>query len=401
MKKNLTAFALTAALLAAALTGCGSGEPAATAPATEPPHTHAALEGWDRNGTEHWHNCECGEKLDAAAHSLDDMNTCTVCGSEVIDWGDGTFDVYNHDENGNIVRGSSFSKGGELLQEYVYEREYDADGNPIWEKVFTDGVLTSEAGYTTDENGTWQTGYTDYYEDGGKSVVEYNFEGEITHYQSYDADGALEHESFSEFAYDEDGNIYEASCTDVYASGEKWYAEYNQHEDITLRQAWEADGTLRYTETYEYGYDEDGEESWRKEYEDGRLVYEILNYVTVIVEDGWSRFPENTVEYFENGTWMAIHYNEDYEEDRKTWYNAEGKQVYEVTMTYEYDDEGYVTRMLTWEGDTVIMESEYKKNSYGWTYLALETEFRPDGTTLVREYDENEEIISETEYGKG
>lgn len=46
------------------------------------------------------------------------------------------------------------------------------------------------------------------------------------------------------------------------------------------------------------------------------------------------------------------------------------------------------------------MESQYAINSDGWTYLAMETEYRPDGTTMVREYDENEELISETEHGK-
>jgi len=393
MKKKLTALICTLAVIAPA--GCSSPEPAA------PVHTHAPLEGWDRNATEHWHNCECGEKLDTAAHELDDLSSCTVCGSEIIDWGDGTFDVYNYDENGSTVRGSSFSRGGELLQEYIYEREYDAEGNPVTEKVFTDGVLTSEVGYTTDENGTWQTGYTDYYEDGGKTVVEYDFEGNITHAQHYNADGTMASESFSEYAYDDNGNSYEASCTEVDADGSKWLAEYNQYEDVTLRQAWDADGTLRYTETFEYGYNEEGKEDWRKEYQDGRLVYEILNYVTVIEEDGWSRFPENTVEYFENGTKMALHYNSEGNDDRKIWYDVEGNVVYEVTMTYEYDAEGNLVRMLTWEGETVIMDSEYQMDSDGWTYLALETELRPDGTKLVREYDENGEILSETEYGKG
>jgi len=396
MKKRLFSVALTAVMLVAALTGCSAGEPAAAA------HTHAPLGGWDRNATDHWYNCECGEKLDAAAHTLDDMSFCAVCGSEILDWGDGTFDVYNYDETGATIRGSSFSKGGELLQEYIYEREYDAEGNPVLEKVFVDGVLSSEVGYTTDENGTWQTGYTDYYEDGRKVIVEYNVDGEITHSQHYDADGVMELESFTEYAYTDDGESYAAKCTEITSDGEKWYVEYNQHDDVILHRKWAPDGTLNYDESYEYGYDEEGKRAWIKEYHDNILTYEVLNYAVVYDADGgYMRYPENTVEYFENGTKMAIFYGPDAEEGRKTWYDAEGNVVHELAFTHEYDDEGKRTRTLTYDGDMLIMEGVYELDSDGWTYLAMETEFRPDGTKLVRKYNENEEIISETEYGKG
>lgn len=394
MKKKLTA--LICALAVFALTGCSGGQSAA------PAHTHAPLEGWDRNATEHWHNCECGEKLDAAAHTLDDMSACTVCGSEILDWGDGTFNVYNYDETGATTRDSSFSKGGELLMEYVYEREYDAEGNPVSEKVFVDGALTTEAGYTTDENGTWQTGYTDYYEDGSKIIAEYNVDGNITHSQHFNADGVMESESFSEYAYTDDGDSYEAKYTEVAADGEKWYAEYNQQGDVILRKNWAPDGTLNYAEAYEYGYDEDGERMWTKEYHDDMLTYEVLNYAVVYDADGgYTRYPENTVEYFENGTKMAIFHGPDAQEAIKTWYDAQGNVVHELTFTHEYDDDGNRTRTLTYDGEDLVMETEYKYGSDGWTYLALETEFRPDGTKFVREYDENGEIISETEYGKG
>ena len=269
------------------------------------------------------------------------------------------------------------------------------------EKVFTDGVLSSEIGYTTDENGTWQTGYTDYYEDGGKTVVEYDFMGNITHAQHYNADGTMASESFSEYAYDDNGDSYEVRCTEIDADGSKWLAEYNQYEDVTLRQAWEPDGTVKYIETFEYDYNEDGDRLWVKEYQNGTLIYEILGYAEVTDADGWYRFPETTVDYYENGTKLVTFHGIDSEPAIKTWYNAAGEVVHELTFTYEYDNEGHRTRMLTYDEEELIMESVYKLDSSGWTYLALETEFRPDGTKLVREYDENEEIISETEYGKG
>lgn len=392
MKKKLFFSALTAAMVMAAVTGCASGEPA---------HTHAPQDGWDRNGTEHWQNCACGEKLESAAHTLDDAGVCSVCGSEVLDWGDGTIDVYNYDDAGNYTHQSSFSKGGELLQEYIYEREYDADGNLTLEKVLLDGVLAEEYLYTTDENGTWQSGYVIHYDDGSKTVGGYDVEGNIILTQAYDAAGELEHEARSEFAVSDSGVSYEANCTELYADGTKVYAEYTQYGDHTLREFYAADGTLESSESCEYGYNSEGQRTWVREYENGVLTYEILNYAECSGSDGsWWRYPENTVEYFENGTKMATFYGPDTEAARKTWYNAEGSVVHELTFTTEYTEEGYLNRILTYDGDTLVMESQYAINSDGWTYLAMETEYRPDGTTMVREYDENEELISETEHGK-
>ncbi|MBR9946181.1 hypothetical protein KE530_06970 [Clostridiaceae bacterium Marseille-Q4145] len=41
----------------------------ATIPATGSDHTHSYGEDWKYNDTDHWHECECGDKADVAAHS--------------------------------------------------------------------------------------------------------------------------------------------------------------------------------------------------------------------------------------------------------------------------------------------------------------------------------------------
>ncbi len=48
---------------------------------TPPVHTHSYSSEWSKNDTEHWHECECGEKADKAAHSYDENGKC-VCGAE-------------------------------------------------------------------------------------------------------------------------------------------------------------------------------------------------------------------------------------------------------------------------------------------------------------------------------
>jgi hypothetical protein len=51
------------------LTGCDNG--------TTPSHTHNYGTAWSSNGTQHWHECSCGDKKDAVKHS---GTPCTVCG---------------------------------------------------------------------------------------------------------------------------------------------------------------------------------------------------------------------------------------------------------------------------------------------------------------------------------
>ena len=68
----------------------------ATIPATGSTHTHSYGTNWKYDDTNHWHECECGDKADTAAHSLqwviDKAATkeatgikheeCTVCGAK-------------------------------------------------------------------------------------------------------------------------------------------------------------------------------------------------------------------------------------------------------------------------------------------------------------------------------
>ena len=65
-------------------------------PATGSTHTHSYSTDWKYDGTNHWHECECGDKADTAAHSfqwvIDKAATkeatgskheeCTVCGAK-------------------------------------------------------------------------------------------------------------------------------------------------------------------------------------------------------------------------------------------------------------------------------------------------------------------------------
>lgn len=314
MKKIIISGILTMALLA----GCGNQDT----------HSHTPGETWDWNGTEHWKTCECGEKVDAAAHAAGEDLICTGCGVELWDLGDGGVDTYSHDEYGNLLRYASFDAEGNILSEYRYEYQYDDAGNILLSKSYADGVLQSEDSYTMGSEG-WMVPVKGvmYMDDGSTTINEYDEYGNIILVQSFDTDGNLTFDSRSEYAQDDNGGFYEARATEVYDDGVKIVAEYNSWGDITRRERYNADGTLEGEDVWEYGYDETGNEQWRKEYVDGSLTYEIVSYAEVSGEDYTMRYPDQVIQHHEDGTYTVIHLDENDEIIERHDYDADGNEI--------------------------------------------------------------------------
>ena len=124
-------------LCMAVLVSCGKEAPA---PVEEVPeaktelveeHVHEA-ETWERNLSEHWQICGCGEAFGLEAHDLGDDVVCTVCGSEIWDFGDGTGSVCDYDEAGECIRWTEYDVDGNVTFDERSEIEYDADGNKVY-----------------------------------------------------------------------------------------------------------------------------------------------------------------------------------------------------------------------------------------------------------------------------
>lgn len=382
--KKALAAALSCVLTLTALAACS------------PAHTHSPTAQWDRDGKEHWHLCECGEKLDLAAHTLDENFLCSVCGCEVIDFGDGIV-VYDYSEFGDLTRYTSYDADGAVLSDTHWESEYDADGNMLHQSYYENGVLLADDEYAISSDGqNYLAKSTSYQEDGAYDVTEYDTGGNITSAIGYDAEGTVTMELHSEYAYTADGESYESKATTIF-DGETYISEYNEYNDIVTRTKYVGD-VLEYAERYEREYNADGDPLWEKIYRNDRLVFEIVGYASGSDEESYWRYPEQSIEYYEDGGKLVSEYGENTHISKETLFNADGSVFSVRSYVYETDENGNWSRIRVYENDRLVTDTEYAPDGSGWSYKAKVTEFLEDGSKTVYEYDQNEELLRETRY---
>ena len=382
-KKNII---ISAVLAAAMLAGCGA-QPSADG------HTHTAQGGWDFNGQEHWNTCECGEKMDAAAHKLGDDMVCSGCGAEVWLMDDGSADVYSYDQYGNTQRYAYFDAEGNMVSESRYENEYDDAGNLLSARFYSDGVLQNEDTYV-ENNGEFILAKSTMYYDGGCTVNEYDKYGNMVHMSDTDEAGNVEAESWYEYTMDADGGFYESKYTERLPEGGKLEAQYNPMGDIIVRVWYDEAGNETRVDTWEYEYNEEGQDDWQKQYTDGVLVYEITGYGEYNGSDFSMRYPECIIEYYEDGTRLEQKYGSNGEVETETSYSAGGDVVEVLTYTYETYEDGNWKAIQVFNGDKLVQDKQYARTADdSGSYLETETVYNEDGTTTVTTYDEEGNVI--------
>ena len=119
-----------------------------------PPHTHSYGD-WQKDETNHWRECACGEKADSAAHSYDNDTdtTCNVCGSvrTVITggqdekWTQGSANELIFTSNAPLSEFISVTIDGQVVDEKNYVKE---EGSTII-KLKADYLSTLSAGNHT------------------------------------------------------------------------------------------------------------------------------------------------------------------------------------------------------------------------------------------------------------
>ena len=69
------------------------------------------------------------------------------------------------------------------------------------------------------------------------------------------------------------------------------------------------------------------------------------------------------------------------------------------TYEYTYDENHHRTNTKLYENGRFATETEFAYSTDGWTYMWRVTVYNEDGSRTVYEYDENEALVSTTEYG--
>lgn len=288
---------LTCAVIAAVLYGCGDSR------------THQVADTWETDLTHHWKSCaDCGETVENDAHTLNEDNRCTVCGAQIVDWGD-TKSLSLYNDNGDMLKTAEYDLNGKLITETICRYEYDGDGRLTSSETITDGVLTEECTYTSVDGESVIARCISYAEDGTKFINDYDEYGNVVRLISYDAEGNVDYQSESEYALSADGVWYEAKCTSTEQDGSVSVGTFSENEDQIGLIRYDAAGSILCSYAWEYTYDEDGNWQTMKYYRDGVLAEETL-YKTVTTEDGSTTYPETVTEYHEDGTQTVTTYDE-------------------------------------------------------------------------------------------
>lgn len=209
--KRIMALVVACVLLATMLAGCG--------------HKHNYRTSADI--VNHFQLCdECGRKDKSQEHTLDEQGVCSECGAVVDAWEDGSGTICRYDEKGNMIENVFYEQDGSVRNSQRWEYVYDGE-NVASCTLYRDGVRWSESIY---------------------QLRTQPLEGE-------------------EAVYCQKTIFYEKDRV-------RAHSEYDEQGTLTASVSYDAEGNPYYTETYTYEYDEEGRNTKRSVFVNGKLSEE-------------------------------------------------------------------------------------------------------------------------------
>ena len=253
---------------------------------------------------------------------------------------DGSKEILEKDENGNIIKSEKYDKDGNLIQ-------------------------TTEFSYHKDSCQLSKT-ETITYADGKKVINDYDKQDRVVRQEVFNVNGDLD--QYSTFAYHKEDCLLGKTETRNYANGNKEIIDYNKQDKIIRQDAYDNEGHKTISTSYEYRDD--------NSYEVSKAIYSYCEscneeYVNTII----------TEEYDSQD---RIIREKAYNKDRDLEYNNEN----------EYLDNGNV-KFITKDAQDKILSTHEYNNDKSWQ---LTTEFLEDGTVdrtiEVQEDFENESKVT-------
>lgn len=318
--KNIIKLALVFILVLAVLCGCAD-DYAAVDVITDIP------EGpWERDPEKHWKTDANGEIVYSGEHELGEDWKCSVCGCEIIDWGDGSFDINSYDGYGNITRSTSY-ENGEVTFESVNEYFYNNYGNVLFYNSYENGVLTGEYSFAVNTEGySVLQEIKTFYDDGSYSVESYNENGDSMKYVVYDENDNILHETTYEYELTEDGFTYTSKNLTVdYENDAKHEYLYNEMGDRVNYTEYNSIDMVVYSEDNEYEYDDQGRKTYRKTVVNGIISEEIF-FAYHEEDDGWWSYYDKQIVYNEDGSYTVFRFDENDELLSEESFDANGNK---------------------------------------------------------------------------
>ena len=402
-KKLFGALMLSAALL----TACGSS------------HTHAPEGEWVCDAENHWKLCSCGEIVEKAAHTVEDEH-CSVCGSDIMVYEDGSSTLFVYDVHDNCIQFISYAADGSVEWEERNAYEYDADGNLKTADGYQGDLHTFHNEYAVSSDGMHYLAVSVCHnEDGTKTESVYDAHGNTLKELWYAADGSVESETRTVYSDDYSHMTYSEytggvlTCEQEYRVLEEenvlvrdWYSnedgsayaqEYDEYSNTVAEITYAADGSVEREVRYENEYDAEGNMTLQRTYEDGVLTVE-MEYLSGSDEEGsWSMSGKVTY-YYEDGTKMVADSDPEQTWSTETTYAADGSVLNEIRYEYLRDEEGNDIGSMGYENGRLFLEYHSILDENGETVGLIRTKYHEDGTKTVYEYNAELDLVGETAY---
>lgn len=245
--------------------------------------------------------------------------------------------------------------------------------------------------------------------DGSFDIDRFNEYDDIVFSASYDSNGQITHECRYELEYDENGHkTHEKHYDDGILCDETYYT-FREDDIYPVKNiSYQPDG-FRFVNEYDengdnvlaYGYDENGEESYRV----------LTEYAE---SDDGERYESKQTEYdYENDCIYISEYNALGDQIGRKICTMDGTVTTDNRYEYGYDEDGHKTSQKEYLNGTLVFEilsyGFYEDEEYSMRYPKITidyyedgsksmTDYEADGSHIVTEYDANGNLTKTTSY---
>lgn len=382
-------------------------------------HTHTGSP-WACDFENHWQVCQCGEEVSRAAHTLEN-EVCTVCGSDVVRYDDGTGHITVYDEHGNCIRTTFYAADGSMESKESFVYQYDDNGSMQSMQSHVNGIFQSICTYLPGSDGeSYMNSRTEYFEDGGRRYEGYDENGYLLRDTTHAADGNVESDlqySYNgdysrmfekqyigdmlmqeyEYIVDEEGLQTTIKGITYNDDGTSYAFAYDDSGNSLSETYYNADGSISQELTYENEYDSEGRLLLVRTFDGGVLSREV-EYIHGSDGDGEWSMSGKTIDYLPDGTKVINESAPDGTWSSEIACAADGSILNEVRYESEFDENGESIGVKGYENGRLFTESGPLYDDNGQSIGLFIAEYAPDGSKTVRKYNEEFDLVNTLQY---